>query len=389
MAGDSGKTDLFSSPVTKRQFLKFCGAGLCALPLPLFFMPPGPGEARTVKKGLVGRKLSPYFTPLGQGEIRCDLCPRNCSVPRGKRGLCKVRKNLGGKLYTLVYGNPCAVHLDPIEKIPFFHVLPATTTLSLATAGCNFQCKFCENWEFSQATPEEVYGYDFPPERVVKEAREMGARAVSYAYVEPTVFYEYMLDVARFAKASGLLNVLHSNGFINPAPLRRLCRVLDAAHIDLKGFTESFYHRLCGGELAPVLETLRTLKKEKVHLEITNLVIPTKNDDPSIVRDMCAWVKRELGAETPLHFTRFYPLYKLTKLPPTPVSALERARAVALSVGIDHVYIGNVPGHEAWNTFCPQCNKMIIQRTGYVIKEVRLRQGHCAHCGRPIPGIWT
>jgi pyruvate formate lyase activating enzyme len=350
---------------------------------------PETSRAQMAKKGLIKTKLSPYFTSLEGGEIQCELCPHRCRVPKGKRGFCRVRENREGKYYSLVYGNPCAIHLDPIEKKPFFHVLPATTSFSLATAGCNFQCKFCQNWEISQAFPEDVYNYDVPPEMIVKKAKEMGAHSIAYTYVEPTIFYEYMLDISNLAKKAGLLNVIHSNGFINLVPLQNLCRVLDAANIDLKGFTETFYRELCSGELVPVLKTLKTLKQKKIHLEITNLIIPTMNDEMSVLREMCLWVKRELGADTPIHFSRFYPLYKLRSLPPTPVSTLDKARAVALSAGLEYVYIGNVPGHEGENTFCPKCKKMIIQRTGYMIGEVHLKGGKCRYCGKPIPGIWA
>ena len=375
--------------LTKRQFLRLCGTGVCALSGLLDFGYPSTSRAQRPTKGLVKIKLSPYFTPLSNGEVRCELCPRRCQVPKGKRGACRVRENRDGKYYSLVYGNPCAIHLDPIEKKPFFHVLPSTTSFSLATAGCNFQCKFCQNWEISQATPEEVYNYDVPPERIVSKAKEMGARSVAYTYVEPTIFFEYMLDTGWLVKKAGLLNVCHSNGYINPDPLRSLCKVMDAANIDLKGFTDDFYRDLCDGERLPVLETLKTLKREKVHLEITNLVIPTKNDDPAVLKEMCLWIKKELGSDTPIHFSRFYPLYKLKTLPPTPVSTLERARAVALSVGLEYVYIGNVPGHEGENTFCPKCKKMIIQRSGYMVGEIHLKGGKCVYCGKPIPGIWA
>jgi pyruvate formate lyase activating enzyme len=198
-----------------------------------------------------------------------------------------------------------------------------------------------------------------------------------------------MWDTGQLAKKEGLLNVCHSNGFINPGPLQNLCKVLDAANIDLKGFTDTFYQELCSGELAPVLKSMKILKQEKVHLEITNLVIPTKNDEMSVVKEMCLWIKKELGAETPIHFSRFYPLYKLKGLPPISVSTLEKARAVALSSGLEYVYIGNIPGHEGENTFCPKCKKLLIQRTGYMIGEVHLKGGKCGYCGKPIPGIWA
>jgi len=384
----SGKVT--SNPqLTKREFLKFCGTSFCMLSATYLFGFPETSCAQMAKKGLIKTKLSPYFTPLEGGEIQCELCPHRCRVAKGKRGICRVRENRDGKYYSLVYGNPCAIHPDPIEKKPFFHVLPGTISYSLATVGCNFQCKFCQNWEISQAFPEDVYSHDVPPELMVKRAKEIGARSIAYTYVEPTIFYEYMIDTCHLTKKAGLLNVTHSNGFINPEPLKNLCKVLDAANIDLKGFTENFYRELCSGELAPVLETLKTLKKEKVHLEITNLIIPTKNDETSVLKEMCLWVKKELGADTPIHFSRFHPRYKLQTLPPTPVLTLEKAREVALSVGLEYVYVGNIPGHAAENTFCPKCKKMIIQRTAYMVGEINLKDGKCRYCGKPIPGIWT
>ncbi len=377
------------SHLTKREFLKFCGASFCLLSTAQTFGLPKTSQAQTAKKGLIKTKLSPFFTSLSGGEIQCDLCPRRCRVSKGKRGACRVRENRDGKYYSLVYGNPCAIHLDPIEKKPLFHVLPSTTSFSLATVGCNFQCKFCQNWEISQASPEDVYSYDVPPEIIVKKAKEAGAHSIAYTYVEPTIFYEYMVDICQLVKKAGLLNVCHSNGFINPEPLKNLCKVMDAANIDLKGFTEAFYRDVCNGELNPVLETLKTLKKEKVHLEITNLVIPTQNDDLSGLKEMCLWIKKELGADTPIHFSRFYPLYKLRSLPPTPVSTLEKARNTALSSGLEYVYIGNIPGHEGEHTFCPKCKKLLIQRIGYMVGENHLKGGKCKYCGKPIPGIWT
>jgi pyruvate formate lyase activating enzyme len=375
--------------MTKREFLRFCGAGVCLVPAACLMGFPKTGRTQMSRKGLIKTKLASHFISLEGGEIQCALCPRHCRVPEGKRGYCRVRENRGGKYYSLVYGNPCAVHLDPIEKKPFFHVLPGTGSFSLATSGCNFECKFCQNWEISQASPEDLYNYDLPPELAVKKAKEMRARSVAYTYVEPVIFYEYMMDTGRLAKEEGLLNVYHSNGFIDPAPLRELCQILSAANIDLKAFTDSFYRKLCNGSLAPVLETLKTLKREKIHLEITNLIIPTENDQMEAVNEMCLWVKKELGADTPIHFSRFYPLYKLQNLPPTPVSTLEKARAIALSAGLEYVYIGNVPGHEGENTFCPNCHKKIIQRIGFMVGEMHLNKGKCGYCGKPIPGIWA
>jgi len=375
--------------LTKREFLKFCSLGLGASLLPPVFLSHETAQSQVRQKGLTRLKLSPFFKALGGGEIQCELCPKGCRVPKGERGACRVRENRDGKYYSLVYGNPCSIHLDPVEKKPFSHVLPGTNSLSIATAGCNFHCKFCQNWEISQASPEETNNYDAPPEWIVKKAKEVSARSIAYTYVEPTVFYEYMVDVSAVARKESLLNVIHSNGYINRAPLQNLCKTLDAANIDLKGFTDSFYRELCDGEIEPVLEALKLMKRERVHLELTNLVIPTKNDSMDEIKEMCLWVKKELGSDTPLHFSRFYPLYQLTKIPPTPVATLEKARATALSVGIEYVYIGNVPGHEAWNTFCSSCKKMIIQRVGYTVKEMAMSGGKCRYCGNPIPGIWA
>jgi pyruvate formate lyase activating enzyme len=342
-----------------------------------------------VKKGLIKTKLTQYFTPLGDGDVRCELCPRHCRVSKGNRGICRVRENRDGKLYSLVYGNPCALHLDPVEKIPFFHVLPGSRSLALATAGCNYTCKFCQTWEISQASPEDVFSYEISPEKVVQRAQQMRARSVSYTYVEPVIFFEYMIDIGSAAMNAGLRSLIHTNGFINPDPLRELAGMIDAANIDLKALSEAFYRDLCGGELAPVLDTLKTLKNGGIHLEITNLLIPTKNDDMSMVREICEWVRSELGPDTPIHFSRFYPLYKLRNLPPTPVLTLEKAREVALSSGLRYVYVGNVPGHEGESTFCPKCRKKVIQRTGYMVGEMHLNQGNCAFCGLTIPGIWA
>jgi pyruvate formate lyase activating enzyme len=380
---------MLRSRLTKREFLKFGGTSFCALWAAHLFCVPKITRAKMPIKGLVKTKLSSYFTPLGGGQIQCDLCPRQCHLPRGKRGFCRVRENRDGKLYTLVYGNPCVLYLDRIEREPFFHVLPGTNSLTLSTAGCNFRCKFCENWEISQAFPEDVFAQAFPPELVVKKAKQMKARSIAYTYAEPTIFYEYMCDIARLAKGEGLLNVIHSNGFINQGPLRELCKFIDAAHIDLKGFTNACYHDLSEGERSPVLDSLKVLKQEKVHVEVSTLIIPTKNDEMSVIEDLSLWVRKELGADTPLHLSRFYPLYKLQRLPPTPVSTLERARETALACGLEHVYIGRVPGHEAWNTFCPKCRKIVIERMGYMIKDMHLNAGNCGYCGKPVPGIWT
>ncbi len=372
---------------SRREFLKKSGYFIVSITAPFSLVPSAKGEG--FKKGFIKIKKSPYFKPLKDKKIRCTLCPRYCVVEEGKRGYCEVRENREGIYYSLVYGNPCAVHVDPIEKKPFFHVLPNSSAFSLATAGCNFDCKFCQNWEISQARPEETFNYELPPEKVIKLAKQFGCSSIASTYVEPTIFYEYMYDIGKLAYKENILNVYHSDGYINEKPLRELCRYLDAACIDLKGFSEKFYREMTEGTLEPVLNTLKILKEEGIHTEIVNLVIPTKNDNLNMIKDMVYWIKKNLGLDVPLHFTRFYPQYKLKNLPPTPVETLEKARELALKGGLRYVYIGNVPGHPGENTYCPNCKKLIIWRLGYRIQEVKLNNGHCAYCGHPIPGIWS
>jgi len=299
-----------------------------------------------------------------------------------------VRENRDGILYTLVYSKPCAVHIDPIEKKPLFHVLPGSSAYSIATAGCNLRCKFCQNWQISQALPEDVESYDMAPQEVVDKAKKAGAKAIAYTYTEPTIFYEYMLDTAKIAKKEGILNVMHSAGHINEAPLKELCKYLDAANIDLKGFSQDFYGQMSLGNLDSVLQTLKILKEEGVWVEITNLVLPGFNDDPELIKRMCVWIKDNLGPNTPLHFSRFWPMYKLTNLSPTPVETLEKAKQIANDAGLKYVYIGNIPGSSAESTFCPVCRKLLIGRSGYTITENNIKNGKCKFCNAEIPGIW-
>jgi len=296
--------------------------------------------------------------------------------------------NKDGTLYSLVYGKPCAVHVDPIEKKPFFHFLPGSTTFSIATAGCVLSCKFCQNWQISQAKPEDTDTYDLPPEKVVSNAVAYKCKSVTYTYTEPTVFYEYMHDTAVIAKKQGIKNTMHSCGYINEKPLRTLSKYMDAADIDLKGFTEDFYSRICSGSLRPVLNSLVILKEEGVWLEITNLVIPTLNDDLNNVREMSRWIVKNLGADVPIHFSRFFPHYKLTNLPPTPLETLEGVRKTAIDAGLKFVYIGNIR-HEGENTFCPKCKKLLIERMGYFVKQNHIANGKCKFCNTGIAGVWS
>ncbi len=321
--------------------------------------------------------------------VDCRLCPRRCVIPEGDTGFCRARRNSGGKLYSLGYGAPCAVHVDPVEKKPFFNVLPRTYSFSVASAGCNLRCKFCQNWHISQASPLDTSNIPLTPKELVAAARQRGCASIAYTYTEPTNFYEYMFDTARIARAGGILNVAHSNGYINQEPLKELCRYMDAFNIDLKGFSSSFYSKLCEGELEPVLATIKTLKRSGVWVEVTNLIIPGYNDDPGMITDMCRWILNNAGADVPVHFSRFHPMYRMTGIPSTPVPTLERARDIAMALGLQFAYIGNVPGHPGENTYCPKCKKLLIMRSGYNILENRLKNGRCPYCSTKIGGIWS
>jgi pyruvate formate lyase activating enzyme len=321
-------------------------------------------------------------------RVRCEMCPTECVLENGQYSRCRARMNKDGVLYSLVYGKPCAVHVDPIEKKPFFHFLPGTTAFSIATAGCVLSCKFCQNWQISQAKPEETDTYDLPPDKVVSQAVFYKCRSVTYTYTEPTVFYEYMYDTAVIARKEGIKNTMHSCGYIKEKPLRALCKYMDAADIDLKAFTEDFYARICSGSLKPVLNALVVLKEENVWLEITNLVIPTLNDDMKDIREMSRWIVKNLGPDVPLHFSRFFPNYRLANLPPTPLETLEGARKAAMDAGLKFVYIGNMR-HEGENTLCPKCKKLIIERIGYFVKQNNVSNGKCKFCSTSIPGRWS
>ncbi|MFH1562650.1 MAG: AmmeMemoRadiSam system radical SAM enzyme [Nitrospirota bacterium] len=374
--------------MTRREFLKKTSILSLALTTCPFSFKSTCSSEILGKQGYLSPKEARYYQSLEKQMVQCALCPRRCLLASGQRSFCRARKNQEGKLITLVYGNPCAVHLDPIEKKPLFHFLPGTTSLSLAAAGCNLRCNFCQNWQISQSTPEETMNFPINPDQFVKAALAQKSPSIAFTYTEPTIFFEYMLDIAKLAKEKGLKVVEHSNGFINPEPLKELCKYLDAANVDLKGWTDKYYNEMCSAWIEPVKNTLKTLKKEGVHLEITTLVVTNKNDDLEVVKKMCLWIKNELGDDVPLHFARFFPYYKLEYLPAPPVHILETLREVAFSAGLKYVYIGNVPGHSGESTYCHHCSKIIIKRFGFKVIENNIVDGKCKFCKQVIPGVW-
>jgi len=320
--------------------------------------------------------------------IECELCPRRCRLQEGDRGDCRARVHLDGKLQTLVYGNPCAVHLDPIEKKPFYHFLPGTGVFSIATAGCNGHCKYCQNWQISQRPPEETGNEDLPPEAVVRAAIKSNCRSIAYTYTDPVIFYEYTYDTSVLAKKQGLKNVLVTAGYIEQKPLLDLCPVIDAANVDIKGITEEFYRDVCSMQLKPIQAAIKTMLKNNVWVELTNLIVPTLNDSERDIKALCQWVRDDLGPDVPLHFSKFWPMHKLLNLPPTPTETLTRAWETAKSLGINYVYVGNVPGHPGNDTFCPNDKHLLLKRLGYQVLENNIVEGKCKFCGTRIPGIW-
>jgi len=330
------------------------------------------------------------FYKKGEGqEVQCLLCPRECVITDGKRGFCRNRENQRGKLYTIVYGNPSVVDIGPIEKAPLYHFIPGHFRLCVTCASCNLRCKYCHNWHLSQKSLEELSHSSYSPADIVQQAKNHKLNSISFTYTEPTVYYEYLYDICSMARPMGIKTSIVSNGYINREPLLKLLKVLDAVKIDLKGFSEKFYEQVSSATLKPVLQSLITVKKEKVWLEIVNLIVPTLNDDPEMINQMCRWIRENLGQDTPLHFTRFFPNYKLTHLSPTPISILESAYEIAKKNGLKYVYIGNVPGHNYNSTFCPSCKRKIIYRTHFDVLEMAVANGRCKFCNFVIPGKWA
>ncbi len=360
--------------------------GLGAEPLQDPFRPPAPLPA---EEGGLNPVPARWNRPLENGWVECGVCPRACRISEGERGTCGTRENRKGRLYTLVHSRPCALGLDPVEKKPLFHVLPGAMALSLATPGCNLECRGCQNWEIAQARPEQVKTMSLPPADVVSLARQKAAPLVACTYTEPVVFAEYALDIARAGRRAGLRTLLISNGYVQEQPLVDLCREIAAYKVDLKGFDEAFFRRHTGGELKHVLDTLRRLRKYGTWTEVVYLVIPGQNDSEAEARGLARFIRDEVGPETPLHFTRFHPSYRLQNVPSTPVATLDRCRAAAMAEGLKFVYLGNVPGHPGENTYCPGCSRVLIRRIGMAVAENRMRSGACPDCRRRIPGVWS
>ncbi len=366
MAGAVCSIDAFARPLT--AILPFSGA-------------PAQSDSQFVVEAR-------FYEKLQTKKIKCKLCPRECTVGDRERGYCGVRENRGGTYYSLVHSRVCTAHIDPIEKKPLFHYLPGTLAFSLATAGCNANCKFCQNWDISQVRPEQVRADYAPPKTVAELAKQYRCPTIAYTYSEPVIFSEFLMDTADAGHAAGVRSVVVSNGYMQQKSLQAAYGKMDAVKIDLKSFSESYYRDVVCGELKPVLDSLVTLRKMGKWTEIVYLVVPTLNDSDSEFGGLARWIKTDMGVDVPVHFTRFHPEYLLKNLPPTPVPTLERAKAIADAEGLHYVYIGNVPGHPAENTYCPKCRKLLVERMGLTISQMLIQKNSCPFCKQPIPGIW-
>lgn len=394
---EEGHTEIIASGGERRGFLKKSVMGACGLALGGYachrllgpsrppFTVGFPGDAPEV--------LDQWSRPAEWAEahlglITCKLCPHQCVLGENDRGFCRVRAVKNGALHTLVYGNACSANLDPMEKKPLYHFLPGRPILSIATAGCNLRCRNCQNWQISQAKPDEIPHGDLPPERVVEIATARRIPAIAYTYSEPIIYYEYARDTCALAREKGIRNVLVTAGYINPKPLRELCKVADAANVDLKSFDDRTYRTLNGARLAPILRTLEIMREEGVWVEIARLVVPHYADDLDDIKRMCAWIVEALGPDVPLHFSRFHGAYQLERLAPTPVATLDAAEKIARECGIHHVYVGNVPGRASQTTRCPACERVVVERIGYRVTANRLGADGKCECGAVVAGVW-
>lgn len=331
------------------------------------------------------QKSAKFWEEVSGDDVRCTLCPRNCLISPGELGYCRARKNIDGSLYTIVYGEATSANPDPIEKKPLYHFHPGSRVYSMSTAGCNFECKHCQNWRISQSSVDDIRTEQIEPEEAVERAKSTNCQGIAYTYGEPVIWFEYALDTAKLTQEEGLYNVYVTNGYMNIDAWKELGPYLDAMNVDLKAYDDDFYRDVCGvPSVEPVLRTCEWAVENGIHLELTNLIIPGENDEPDQIRDLCRWIVQDLDSDVPIHFSRFHPMYKMMDKSSTPVSTLEKAIEIAKEEGLKHIYVGNVPGHRADNTYCPQCGELLISRHGFSVSEYNLEDGRCPSCGTEI-----
>jgi len=334
-------------------------------------------------------KEAMLYEPAKDGKVHCFLCNHHCKIADSKFGFCSVRQNRGGTLVTYAYGRVIAANVDPIEKKPLYHFLPGSLSFSIATAGCNFHCGFCQNWQISQISEKDAQGMpgrEFPPGEIVRQAKETGCRSIAYTYTEPTIFFEYAYDTARLAREEGLRNVFVTNGFMTSRALETIHPYLDACNVDLKSFRDDFYKKVCRGRLKPVLQSIRFMKELGIWVEVTTLVVPNQNDSEAELRDIANFIAA-VDQNIPWHISRFHPDYEFGDSRPTPLETLRNAYGIGKDAGLEHVYIGNVPGADS-DTVCPHCHEIVIRRAGFGVGENRLKNSLCPSCGNPIAGVF-
>jgi len=332
--------------------------------------------------------LYEHYKDGGTQKVKCLLCPHNCIIAEGHVGICSVRKNVKGELYSLNYHRVAATHSDPIEKKPLYHFLPGSSSFSIAAMGCNFKCLFCQNHSLAQVeSEEEIYGNNYTPEQLVNTALKTGSQSISYTYSEPTIYFELMLETAALAKEKGLKNVMVTNGFMSPAALKKIAPVMDAANVDLKSFRDDFYKKYCSARLSPVLDTIAQMKQLGIWIEVTTLLIPELNWNFDEIKELIAFIAG-VDKSIPWHVSRFYPQYKLTDLPPTDPIRMFTVLDTARKMGLEYLYAGNVNSREWEDTRCPNCKTVLIHRSGYSTQVTNLEKGRCNSCNHPISGIW-
>jgi pyruvate formate lyase activating enzyme len=381
--------------ITRREFLKKCAD--CGLVLGAMPFVGGLGAVESVFSNVTGAQgLSSqealYYKQLSGGSVKCLLCPNHCVLERGQRGTCRVRDNTNGKLYTRVYGYTARVRGDAMEKGPFFHFLPGTSSVALGTVGCNLHCLYCQNWEFTQIKPEDLKPPPqyLPPASLVSQAKKYGRPTITFTYSEPVVAIEYVLETARLAKQQGIKTLVKTGAYVNPGPMAALCKTIDGINIDFKGYSDSFYRDVCGGKLDSVLEAIKTAHKYAPWLELTAMTVPGKNDSANQFRQQCQWIMKNLGPDVPLHVSRFFPSYRLRNLQATPIDKLRELRKIAYEEGLHYVYLGNLQGDPGESTYCPKCGIKMIKRIGYNVTMTGLDSyGRCTKCGLKIPGKWS
>jgi pyruvate formate lyase activating enzyme len=373
---------------TRRDFLNTCAACVFLAGIPDLNKISG-NIKNLLNYDMVNPYPASYYTKIDSTTTKCLLCPNGCIRKPGNRGKCNARENIDGEYYSLVYNTPCLIHLDKIEKLPIYHLSPGVNVFSIATAGCNLTCKYCQNWQFSQKSPYETRNYSITPKEIIQKAKQSNCKVIAFFYTEPVIYFEYMRDIAKLAKAEKMKTIMVSAGYINDEPLKEIIPLLDAVTFGLKGFSEKYYNNVIGGSLEPVLNTMKLLEKYNIWYEIVNLIVPTLNDNPVDIKNMCEWITKNLSRERPVHFTRFVPEFQLRDLPFTPQKTLEQARNIAFNSGLAYVYTGNMPGHEGNNTYCPECKSLLIQRIGVNLKNNYLKNGKCPKCGKEQYGKWN